>query len=173
MILEHGMDTQKEGLHRMSLVLWCILLVYRPWVGGAPRSQRRACGAASSKSRMALVDDVEGVELEVVVLIEPGADKVEEPEAGASLECQGVDHELGDRSLAHGIGFVVKDVDRAASELEEVDVTAEGSLRDKRHSKAELVLEVGNVLGREIDRNFHGYRCSIGGEHETLDGVVP
>ncbi len=103
------------------------------------------------------MDDVEWIELEVVMLIEPGADKVEESQAGASLECQGVDHELGDRSLAHGVWFVVEDVDRAASELEKVDVPGEGGLRDKRHSKAERVFEVGNILGGEICAVYDGW----------------
>jgi len=39
---------------------------------------------ARGRSRTAFVDDVEGIELEGVMLIEPGADKVEEPQAGAS-----------------------------------------------------------------------------------------
>ena len=36
-----------------------------------------------------LVDDVEPIELEVVVLVEPRTDEVEESQAGASRECDG------------------------------------------------------------------------------------
>ena len=77
-------------------------------------------------------------------------------------------------SFAHGVWFVVEDVDRAASELEEVDVPGEGGLRDKRHSKAELVFEVGNVLGREIGFPFYGKACygypTVGGRKDGFTG---
>ncbi len=67
------------------LVLLCVLLVSGSFVGGdAPRAIRGALHAASCRSRTAFVNDVEGGELAGVMLIEPGADKVEEPEAGAS-----------------------------------------------------------------------------------------
>ena len=60
---------------------------------------------------------VEGVELEVVVLVEPGADKVVETQAGAARHRQGVNHELGDGLLFVRARFVVEDVDAAVSDL--------------------------------------------------------
>ena len=68
---------------------------------------------------------VKRIKLEVVVLVEPGADKVIEPEACASRECQGIDHELSDGLFLVGARLVVEDVDRAVADLEHVDVPSQ------------------------------------------------
>ena len=63
--------------------------------------------------RSLLVHHVQGMELEAMAVIEPGAGEVKEAQAGASGECEGIHHELGDRPLADGTRFVVQDVDAA------------------------------------------------------------
>jgi hypothetical protein len=57
---------------------------------------------------------VQGIELEVVTLIEPGADKVIEPQACSSRECQGIDHELGNGLVSDRVRLVVEDMDPTA-----------------------------------------------------------
>ncbi len=120
----------------------------------------------------ALVHDVERVKLKIVVLVEPGADEVVKPEAGAARECQGIDHELGDGLLLCGAGFIVKDVDSAVSYLEHVDVAGESGVGLDRNLESELALHMGDVLRREDNRHFDRNRHRVGDEHEALDFVV-
>jgi len=115
---------------------------------------------------------VERVELGVVVLIEPGANAVIEPQTGAPRQGQGLDHELGDGLFLGRAGLIVEDVHFAVAALEHVDVAGEGGVGLDRDIKAELALHVGNVLRGENDRDFHSHGDGIGDEHEALDFVV-
>lgn len=57
-------------------------------------------------------------ELVVVLVVEPRAHKVEEPEARPTGEREGVDHELLDGLVVLRVRLVVEDVDLAVPELE-------------------------------------------------------
>jgi hypothetical protein len=81
------------------------------------RYQRRS--EASALRARSPVDDMEGKECKVVLLIKPRAREVIEPQSGSSGKRQGVDYELGDRLFAHRVWLVVKDMDMAVADLEE------------------------------------------------------
>jgi|GEM_PF-5484463 len=104
--------------------------------------------------------DVERVEFVVVLIIEPGALEVVEAQARAAAERERVDHELFDRLLFLCFGFVVEDVDHAATDLQEIDVAGDrgSTLERKREREAELLRE---VLGVDGGGNPH----KDGGEH--------
>ena len=74
---------------------------------------------------------VQWIKLEVVALIEPGADKVIEPQARSPGERQGIHHELGDRLIVHRVRLVVEDMDAAVPDLHEIDVAGQGGLRGR------------------------------------------
>ncbi len=81
---------------------------------------------------------VERVELEIVPLIEPRADKVVEPQAGASRWRARVDHELRDGPLVIGARLLVEEMDGAVSHLQ-VDVTGQCDIDFNRNAKPNLV----------------------------------
>ena len=116
---------------------------------------------------------VQGIELEVVAVVEPGADKVEEAQAGATGERQGIDHELGDWPLVDGTRFVVEDVDTAVADLQNIDVAGDRGSGVNRNVKAEFMLHVRDICSREVDRHFHGDGHGIRQEHEALEFVMP
>ena len=116
---------------------------------------------------------VQGVELKVVAVVEPGAGEVKEAQAGASGERQGIDHELGNRPLAVGARFVVEDVDAAVADLQDVDVAGNRLSSFERNVKTKMLLHVCDVCLREVDWHFHGHSDGIRGEHEALEFVVP
>jgi hypothetical protein len=80
---------------------------------------------------------VQGVELEVVAVVKPGTGEVEEAQAGAPRECQGIDHELGDRPLVDSAWFVVEDVDAAVADLQDIDVAGDRLSGVERNVEAE------------------------------------
>ena len=123
--------------------------------------------------RSPLVHHVQGIELEVVAVVEPGAGEVKEAQAGASGERQGIDHELGDRPLMVGARFIVQDVDTAVADLQDVDVAGDRRSGVERNVKAEFMLHVRDVFRCEVDRHLHGHGDGIRGEHEALELVVP
>ena len=116
---------------------------------------------------------VQGVELEVVTVIKPRAGEVKETQASASRERQGIDHELGDRPLVDGARFIVKHVDAAVADLQNIDVAGDRGSSVDRNVKAKLLLHVRDVCAREIDRHFHCHGDGIRGEHEALELVMP
>ena len=83
-----------------------------------PPSKRRR---GFPENRPLLVHHVQGIELIIIVLIEPGADEIVEPKAGTARQRQGIDHELRDGSLGLGIRFIVDDMDGAVSDLKKID----------------------------------------------------
>ena len=123
--------------------------------------------------RSTLVHHVQGMELEVMAVIEPGAGEVKEAQAGAARERQGIDHELGDRPFVDGARFVVEDMDTAVADLEDIDVAGDRVSGVDRNVKAEVLPHVRDVCAREVDRHFHGHGHKIRGEHEALEFVMP
>ena len=116
--------------------------------------------------------DVQRREFKVVAIIEPGTGKVKETQAGASGKCEGIDHELGDRPLVGGAGFVVEDVDAAVANLEHVDVAGDRGSNIERNVKAEYVCKVVKICWCEIDGHFHRHGHGIGQQHEALQLVM-
>src|SRR5919204_4296039 len=88
--------------------------------------------SVNTASSLPLMHHMQGIELEVVALIEPGADKVIEPEAGAPRERQGIDHELGDGLVPDRVRLVVEDVDAAVPDLHKIDVAGQRGLGQER-----------------------------------------
>ena len=123
--------------------------------------------------RSLLVYHVQGIELEVVAVVEPGAGEVKEAQAGASGERQGIDHELGDGTLMDGARFIVEDVDTAVADLQNINVAGDRPSGYERNVKAELLLHVCDVSWCQVDRHLHGNGDGIGQEHEALELVVP
>lgn len=102
-------------------------------MGRVPKVERAARvtlrGGNGRCADRTLSNDVKWVELVVVMFIEPGADEIEEPKARAPGESERVDHELRDGSLQTRVGLVVKDVHRAVTDLQYVDVPGQRSVR--------------------------------------------
>ena len=134
-----------------------------PLITGATGSDAAVCACAPRA----------GVELKVVAVVEPGAGEVEETQAGASGEGQGIDHELGDRPLMVGARLVVQDVDAAVADLQDVDMAGDRASGVERNVKAEIMLHVRDVFRCEVDRHLHGHGDGISGEHEALELVMP
>ena len=124
--------------------MWC-RTVYRLQCGSlrCPTLAWQVLPVAARRS--ALVHHVQGIELEVVAVVEPGAGEVKEAQAGASGERQGIDHELGDRPLVDGARFVVEDVDAAVADLQDIDVAGDRGSGVDRNVKAEVLLHVRDV----------------------------
>src|SRR2546426_9740933 len=102
---------------------------------------------------LTLVHHVQGIELEVVTFVKPGADKVIEPKARSPGECQGVDHELRDGLFPHRVWFVVENMDPTVADLEKINVARQRGLRGEGNDKAQLPLQVGDVLWRKVERH--------------------
>ena len=123
--------------------------------------------------RSLLVYHVQGIELEVVTIVEPGTGEVKETQAGAAREREGIDHELGNRPLMDGARFVVEDMDAAIADLQHVNVAGDRPSGYERNVKAELLLHVRDVCWCQVDRHLHGNGDGIGQEHEALELVMP
>lgn len=123
------------------------------------------CAHIMSPLFVPFMDHMQGEELIVVVFIEPGAGEVIQAQAGAPGERQRVNHKLGDGSLPHGLGLVVKDVDRAVADLQEVDVAGQGCVGRERHGEAECGAHMCDVFGREKDRHLDCYRNGVSRDH--------
>lgn len=67
-----------------------------------------------------------------MMLVEPGADEIEQVEPGARRQHRRMDHGLRDRLLRIGAELVVKDMDRAIANLEDIDVAGERSVGHER-----------------------------------------
>ena len=137
------------------------------------RFRQRDLSLRMYRLRSTLVYDVKRVKLEVVVLVELGADEVVEAEACAARERQRIDHELGDGFFLGSAGFVVEDVDAAVSELEYVNVPGQRVAGLERNVEAKLTLHVPDVGRRENNRDLDGDSYRIDCEHEALDLVMP
>jgi hypothetical protein len=98
------------------------------------------------------VDTLERVKLEVVLLIEPAAFEELQREAGPATESERID-----RQLHMGMSLFpcirVEDMDVSVANLQEVDVPSDNVSLEVQVESAAAV--VGNVVSREIDRNFH------------------
>jgi hypothetical protein len=78
------------------------------------------------------VDTLERIELEVVLLIEPAAFEEFQRHAGPASEGERIDRELHmGVSLFPCIRFVVKDVDVAVADLQEINVAGAGNLEER------------------------------------------
>ena len=73
------------------------------------------------------IDAGQGIELEVVALVEPRTLEGFDRQTGAPGQGEGVDGELGHGVLLFsGVGFVIQDMEEAGAELQEVDVAGDG-----------------------------------------------
>src|SRR5262249_35135239 len=93
------------------------------------RGNRNVVSLASCLSPPSLMYHVQGIEFEIVVLIEPSADEVIEPKARPPGKRQRIHHELGDGLVPHRVRLIVEDMDAAVADLDEIDVAGEGGLR--------------------------------------------
>ena len=116
---------------------------------------------------------MQGIKLEGVSLIKPGADKVIEPEAGPAGQRQGIDHELGNGLVPDRVRLVVEDMDPAIADLHEIDVAGQRGLGGEGNGETQLLLHVDDVVLCEVDRHFDGNRDRIGREHKALERLVP
>src|SRR3546814_11166405 len=82
----------------------------------------QTCALPIWSGKLALANDVQGIKLIIIVLVEPGADNIEQLDPGAPRDGEGIDHELGDGLLLVGAGLVVEDMDLAVADLKHVDM---------------------------------------------------
>ena len=66
-----------------------------------------------------------GKELAVLLLVEPRALDIEEPQSRQARERQRIERELRDRLVGPRVRLVIKNMDGAVAHLEEVDVAGE------------------------------------------------
>src|SRR3546814_13888034 len=88
-----------------------------------------------SSDLLALANDVQGIKLIIIVLVEPGADNIEQLDPGAPRDGEGIDHELGDGLLLVGAGLVVEDMDLDVADLKHVDIAGECGRAIDRHDE--------------------------------------
>ena len=111
-----------------------------------------------------------GKELAVLLLVEPSAFDVKQPEAGEPRERERIDRELRDRLVGAGVRLVIEDVHGAVADLQEIDVAGEdaGLVAFGQESDAVLRLQRVDIRSREPDWNFDRDRHAVVGEHEAL-----
>ena len=85
----------------------------------------RRCVRSALGSCTSFVNDTQRIEFVVVMLIEPRADKVEQPNTCAPRKGKGVCHQLRDWSFKSRLGLVVQYVDGVVANLQEVDMAGE------------------------------------------------
>ena len=119
-----------------------------------------------------VVDSLKRVELEVILLIEPAALEELQRQSGSSGKSEGIDRQLHVRVLFLScVWLVIKDVDIAVADLQELDVT-----RDNRTFEVDVkpaLSVIGDVLAREKDGSLHGNCHGIIDQHEPLQCFVP
>jgi hypothetical protein len=115
---------------------------------------------------------VRGKNLAVLLLVEPCALDVEELEVGnQARERKRIDRELGDWLVGSCIRFVVQDMHRAVSYLQEIDVTGDDSLPivlAGREFDAMRRFERGDVGLCQPDRDLNRNGHTVVREHEPL-----
>ena len=102
------------------------------------------------------VHHMQGIKLEVMSLIKPGADKVIEPEAGPAGQRQGIDHKLGNGLVPDRVRFVVEDMDASVADLHEIDVAGQRGLRGEGNGVA---CQRGEVMR---SRDTNGLKKNLG-----------
>jgi hypothetical protein len=73
----------------------------------------------------------------------------------------------------HRARLIVKDIDPAVADLQDINVAGEGCGPRQWHVETERVLQVSDICWGEIHRHFHGHGDGVRQEHEALELVVP
>jgi len=85
--------------------------------------------------------------------------------------CEGerIDRELGNWSIGPSVGLVVKDMNGAVSDLQNIDMAGDRSRATSgEKSRAVFLLDGSNIIVRERHRHLDGDHGRIIGEHEAL-----
>ncbi len=83
---------------------------------------------------------VQWKELVIMILIEPCALEIKQPQAGCAAQRQCIERELLDGFVGLCIRFVIKNVDRTVPDLEEINVASERCRQFDRDREAQTLL---------------------------------
>jgi len=133
-------------------------------------------GVVNSMRMLAVAEHSARIEFTILLFVEPGALDVEQPQTRhESGQRQGVDRELGERSVGAGVGLVIEDVHCAVAHLQKIYVSGDrlvGRQVFGAQRNPVLSLQSPDVGRRQPDRHFDGERHRVIREHEALQGLV-
>jgi len=124
----------------------------------------------ASTSRPSMCEKRARKELAVLLLVEPRALDIKEPQSHKARERERIERELRDRLVGARVRLVIKNMNGTIADLEEVDVAGEDARGASFREELNSILDFKRVdiAGRQPNRNLNGNRYRVVGEHEAL-----